>query len=232
MIIKIKNFARKIQRYKKNTLSKIRTNLNYLNHKKVVPRHLFYGQLNKLRSVEMLDELNKQIALYKKHGKSKFVFVEIGNYLGESLELFGEQIHNNLKDNYLIVSIDPYIPYTSQEEEKQNKSPTPMMMKDKIIKKIEDSLRNAFDIKFAFNKYVVGEEFCIKNLKLKSDNLNDISFDMLSHLGFTKNEIEIANIHCCGSMTLENAPHLKDKDLPIFDCANPCGRIGKRSSFK
>ena len=99
---------------------------------------------------------------------------------------------------------------------------------DEIIKKIEDSLRNAFDIKFAFNKYVVGEEFCIKNLKLKSDNLNDISFDMLSHLGFTKNEIEIANIHCCGSMTLENAPHLKDEHLPIFDCANPCGRIGKR----
>ena len=76
---------RKIKRYIKNNLSKIRTNLNYLNHKKVVPRHLFYGQLNKVRSVDMLDELNKQIGLYKKHGKSKFVFVEIGNYLGESL---------------------------------------------------------------------------------------------------------------------------------------------------
>ena len=82
----------------------------------------------------MLDELNKQIGLYKKNGKSKFVFVEIGNYLGESLELFGEQIHNSLKDNYLIVSIDPYIPYTSQEEEKQNKSQVVMM--NKSIKKI------------------------------------------------------------------------------------------------
>ena len=99
---------------------------------------------------------------------------------------------------------------------------------DEVIKKVEDSLRNAFDIKFSFNKYVIGDEFCKKNLKLKSEELNDISFDMLSHLGFTKNEINIANIHCCGSMTLENAPHLKDKDLPIFDCANPCGRIGKR----
>ena len=134
MIDKIKIRIRKIKRYIKNNLSKIRTNLNYLNHKKVVPRHLFYGQLNKVRSVDMLDELNKQIGLYKKHGKSKFVFVEIGNYLGESLELFGEQIHNNLKDNYLIVSIDPYIPYTSQEEEKQNKSQAAMM--NKSIKKI------------------------------------------------------------------------------------------------
>ena len=30
-------------------------------------------------------------------------------------------------------------------------------------------------------------------------------------------------------MTLEGAPHLKDEHLPVFDCANPCGRIGKRA---
>ena len=29
-------------------------------------------------------------------------------------------------------------------------------------------------------------------------------------------------------MTLEGAPHLKASDLPVFDCATPCGRIGKR----
>ena len=29
-------------------------------------------------------------------------------------------------------------------------------------------------------------------------------------------------------MTLEGAPHLKPEHLPIFDCANPCGRLGKR----
>ncbi len=29
-------------------------------------------------------------------------------------------------------------------------------------------------------------------------------------------------------MTLEGAPHLKDEHLPVFDCANPCGRLGKR----
>jgi len=99
---------------------------------------------------------------------------------------------------------------------------------EEIIKKIEESLRNAFDIKFAFNKYVIGEEFCIKNLKLNKNDLNDISFDMLTHLGFTKSEIEEANVFCCGSMSLEGAPHLKDDHLPIFDCANPCGKNGKR----
>ena len=120
MIDKIKIRIRKIKRYIKNNLSKIRTNLNYLNHKKVVPRHLFYGQLDKGRSVDMLDELNKQIGLYKKHGKGKFVFVEIGNYLGESLEILGEHIHKSLKDNYLIISIDPHIPFGSLDEEFQN----------------------------------------------------------------------------------------------------------------
>ncbi len=43
-----------------------------------------------------------------------------------------------------------------------------------------------------------------------------------------KAEIEAANIHVCGAMTLEGAPHLKPEHYPVFDCANPCGRIGKR----
>ena len=30
-------------------------------------------------------------------------------------------------------------------------------------------------------------------------------------------------------MTLEGAPHLKAEHLPVFDCANPCGRIGTRA---
>ena len=29
-------------------------------------------------------------------------------------------------------------------------------------------------------------------------------------------------------MTLEGAPHLKPEHLPVFDCASPCGKIGKR----
>ena len=58
--------------------------------------------------------------------------------------------------------------------------------------------------------------------------LNDPAFDLLPHLGFSKADIEAANIHVCGAMTLEGAPHLKAEHLPVFDCANPCGRIGKR----
>ncbi len=29
-------------------------------------------------------------------------------------------------------------------------------------------------------------------------------------------------------MTLEGAPHLSEEHIPVFDCASPCGRLGKR----
>ncbi len=97
------------------------------------------------------------------------------------------------------------------------------------IAAIEDGLAQAFDIKFAFNKFTLGEKFCKETLGFTDDQLNDFSFDVLSALGFTKDEIQAANIWCCGAMTLEGAPGLKDEHLPVFDCATPCGRIGTRS---
>ncbi len=100
--------------------------------------------------------------------------------------------------------------------------------KEEQIKIIEDSLKSAFDIKFIFNQFTLGKGFCVDVLKINEKQLNDISFDMLNFLNFSKEEIDAANIHVCGSMTLEGAPHLKDEHLPVFDCANVCGRIGKR----
>ena len=96
------------------------------------------------------------------------------------------------------------------------------------IAKIEGGLASAFDIKFVFNKWTLGEEFCKVVLKISDAQLNDFSFDLLAHIGFSRSDIDKANIHVCGAMTLEQAPGLKDEHLPVFDCANPCGRIGKR----
>jgi ribonucleoside-diphosphate reductase alpha chain len=100
--------------------------------------------------------------------------------------------------------------------------------KKEQIDALTSALTSAFDIKFAFNKWTLGEAFCKDILKLTDEHLNDPSFNMLSHLGFTKTQIEEANNFCCGTMTLEGAPHLKEEHLSVFDCANPCGRIGKR----
>ncbi|MEM9332063.1 MAG: vitamin B12-dependent ribonucleotide reductase, partial [Pseudomonadota bacterium] len=100
---------------------------------------------------------------------------------------------------------------------------------DEAVAAVNAGLESAFDIKFAFNKFSLGEEFCKETLGFSDEQLNDFNFDMLAALGFSKKDIEAANIHCCGAMTLEGAPGLKEEHLPVFDCANPCGKIGKRA---
>ena len=97
-----------------------------------------------------------------------------------------------------------------------------------MIERVEDALAQAFDIKFVFNKWTLGEDFCVNRLGLDPDALDDPEFDMLAALGFSRREIEAANAWVCGAMTLEAAPHLKDEHLPVFDCASPCGRSGRR----
>jgi ribonucleoside-diphosphate reductase alpha chain len=99
---------------------------------------------------------------------------------------------------------------------------------DEVLAKVEKALPTAFDIKFAFNKWTLGEEFCVNTLGIDAVTLASPSFDLLAHLGFTRREIDAANIHVCGAMTVEGAPHLKAEHYPVFDCANPCGRTGKR----
>ena len=99
---------------------------------------------------------------------------------------------------------------------------------DAEIDKVEAAMESAFDVKFAFNRYTLGDDFCKDTLGFSDEQLNDFTFNMLEALGFEKDAIDAANMHVCGSMTLEGAPHLKDEHLPIFDCANVCGRIGKR----
>jgi ribonucleoside-diphosphate reductase alpha chain len=97
------------------------------------------------------------------------------------------------------------------------------------IQSVEDTLASCFDINFAFNKWTLGEKFCTETLGLDPEALDAAGFDMLSALGFSNSDIAAANIYCCGAMTLEGAPHLSEDHLPIFDCASPCGRIGRRS---
>ena len=96
------------------------------------------------------------------------------------------------------------------------------------IDKIEAALGSAFDIRFVFNQWTLGADFCTQVLGIPNDKLNDPSFDLLRHLGFSRAEIDAANDHVCGTMTLEGAPHLKEEHYSIFDCANPCGKKGKR----
>ncbi len=96
------------------------------------------------------------------------------------------------------------------------------------LAKVDAALESAFDIRFVFNQWTLGEDFCTGVLGIPATKLNDPTFDLLRHLGFSKADIDAANDHVCGTMTLEGAPHLKEEHYSIFDCANPCGKKGKR----
>jgi ribonucleoside-diphosphate reductase alpha chain len=96
------------------------------------------------------------------------------------------------------------------------------------LQAVEEALPGSFDIKFAFNQWTLGEDFCKDVLDITEEQLSDFNFDMLRHLGFSREQIQEANDYVCGTMTVEGAPNLKDEHLPVFDCANKCGRTGTR----
>ncbi|RMG96315.1 MAG: vitamin B12-dependent ribonucleotide reductase [Deltaproteobacteria bacterium] len=96
------------------------------------------------------------------------------------------------------------------------------------IARIEAELPQAFDIRFVFNRWVLGDDFCRTALGFADEQLDDPEFDMLEALGFSREDIDAANDYVCGTMTVEGAPHLDPRHLPVFDCANKCGRKGTR----
>lgn len=97
-----------------------------------------------------------------------------------------------------------------------------------ILEGIEKDLPGTFDLSFAFNKWSIGEEFCINQLGLNKEDISKDDCNLLKLLGFTAEDIELANEYVTGTMTLEGAPALKQEHLPVFDCANKCGRKGQR----
>jgi len=95
------------------------------------------------------------------------------------------------------------------------------------IKKLDSAVAAAFEIGFVFNVYTLGEE-CLQRLGFKPEQYFNLDWSLLEALGFSEEEIEAANDYVCGTMTVEGAPYLKEEHLPVFDCANKCGKKGKR----
>jgi ribonucleoside-diphosphate reductase alpha chain len=97
-----------------------------------------------------------------------------------------------------------------------------------VLDRIEGELDRAFELQFAFNRWVVGDDFITSALGIPRETLDRPGFDLLSALGFDKAQIRAASDHICGRMTVEGAPALKAAHLPVFDCASKCGRYGTR----
>ncbi len=99
---------------------------------------------------------------------------------------------------------------------------------DDVSQRIEAMLPGVFELPFAFNRWTVGDNVLIDQLGLKREQIEAPGFDLLTALGFSKEQVAAANNFVCGTMTIEGAPHLRPEHLPIFDCANKCGKTGKR----
>jgi ribonucleoside-diphosphate reductase alpha chain len=97
-----------------------------------------------------------------------------------------------------------------------------------MLHRVETQLLAAFDMSFVFNRWTIGDDDCRQHLGFLQEQMEAPSFDLLTALGFTRDQIAQANAHVCGTMTIEGAPHLKPEHYAVFDCANRCGKLGRR----
>ena len=97
-----------------------------------------------------------------------------------------------------------------------------------LIASIEATLPTAFELQFAFNRYTVSDDVLRDKLHFTDAQINAPGFDVLNALGFTREQVAEASAVVCGTMTIEGAPHLRPEHYPVFDCANTCGKTGRR----
>ncbi len=95
------------------------------------------------------------------------------------------------------------------------------------LRRVEETLPGVFELKHAFNVFVLGEE-TMGRLGFSEEQYTSFEFDMLRELGFSADDIRTANDIICGRQTIEGAPYLRDEHLPVFDTANRNGKYGER----
>jgi len=98
---------------------------------------------------------------------------------------------------------------------------------ERDIEKAEEALRGVFDVGAALAPWVLGPA-TYERLGIDAATYNAPGFNLLKHWGLSDPQIEELNEVVIGRMTIEGAPHLRPEHLPVFDCANRCGKKGKR----
>ncbi|MDG2054559.1 MAG: adenosylcobalamin-dependent ribonucleoside-diphosphate reductase [Phycisphaerales bacterium] len=100
--------------------------------------------------------------------------------------------------------------------------------KSEDLVEVENALPTVFELGFAFSAWSMPAHV-LEHLNVSlEDARNNPTFDGLKTLGLSAAQIESLNVTICGTQTIEGAPHIQDEHLPVFDCANKCGKIGQR----
>jgi ribonucleoside-diphosphate reductase alpha chain len=98
---------------------------------------------------------------------------------------------------------------------------------DDELSSVEAMLLGSFDLESAFAPWILGQETYVR-LGVTDDQTKTPGFSLLRYLGFSKPQIDEANDVIIGRMTIEGAPYLRPEHWSVFDCANRCGKSGKR----
>jgi|TARA_B100001741_G_scaffold216638_1_gene179515 hypothetical protein len=188
----------KILKSKKDYLIReIKLFIQFNRNEEIYSKNLFSGQMDKEREKIMREKLEQQISKFKKTNQKIFLLLEIGSYMGESLKMFGNTLDKNL-DNYLVISIDPYKKYASDNDIKNETAVS--IISNKIEKVYFYFLNNLSKYNFRENfihirkNSIEGLELLIK-LKLNFDFIyidgshyyNDIKKDYLMSKDLLKN---------------------------------------------
>src|SRR5262249_52515385 len=99
---------------------------------------------------------------------------------------------------------------------------------DEMLQRVESQLPGAFDLSFVLNRWTLGDDFLRDKLKIPQELIDSQGFDLLGALGFSKAQTAESTQYGCAPLTAAGAPHLKPAHYPVFDCANKCGKLGKR----
>ncbi|SON54387.1 Vitamin B12-dependent ribonucleotide reductase [Hartmannibacter diazotrophicus] len=100
---------------------------------------------------------------------------------------------------------------------------------DTLIASMERALAKAPNLRQAMAPDHLGPALLAGQFGLSDADMAQDGFDLLGRLGFAPSEIEAADAHYFGHLTLEGAPGLNPRHLPVFDCSVPCGAFGVRS---
>ncbi|MBC7771474.1 MAG: adenosylcobalamin-dependent ribonucleoside-diphosphate reductase, partial [Pyrinomonadaceae bacterium] len=96
------------------------------------------------------------------------------------------------------------------------------------LAKVTDSLPGIFEFSLAFATWSLGDETLLRAGVDPANAKADPAFNLLKHLGLSREQIDSLNAVICGTQTVEGAPHLRSEHLSVFDCANKCGKMSTR----
>lgn len=97
---------------------------------------------------------------------------------------------------------------------------------DEDLQKLNSAMKYSHSLSSAFAEHVLGSDTYNRLGVARGKDQKD--FNLLTFLGFSKEEIDAASIYVCGHLCIEGAPHLKEEHLPVFDCSTKNGAMGKR----